>query len=60
MGRTDKLIPDKENYDKHYLESIIEWWKKKAQSRYDNLKTEGRLRSEIEVWTGDKELDIIR
>ena len=54
------LIPDKENYDKHYLESIIEWWKKKAQSRYDNLKTEGRLRSEIEVWTGDKELDIIR
>ena len=60
MGRTDKLTPDKENYDKHYLESIIEWWKKKAQSRYDNLKTEGRLRSEIEVWTGDKELDIIR
>jgi hypothetical protein len=60
MGRTDKLIPDKENYDKHYLESIIEWWKKKAQSRYDNLKNEGRLRSEIEVWTGEKELDIIR
>jgi hypothetical protein len=60
MGRTDKLIPDKENFDKHYLESITEWWKKKAQARYDNLKTEGRLRSEIEVWTGEKELDIIR
>jgi hypothetical protein len=42
------------------LESIVEWWKKKAQARYDNLKTEGRLRSDIEVWTGEKELDIIR
>jgi hypothetical protein len=60
MGKTDKLIPDKENYDKHYLELIIEWWKKKAQARYDTLKAEGRLRSEIEVWTGDKEIDIIR
>ena len=60
MGKTDKLIPDKENYDKHHLETIIEWWKKKAQTRYDSLKTEGRLRQEIEVWTGEKELDIIR
>jgi hypothetical protein len=60
MGRTDKLVKDKENYDKHHLESIVEWWKKKAQTRYDTLKTEGRLRQEIEVWTGDKELDIIR
>jgi hypothetical protein len=60
MGRTDKLIPDKENYDKFHLESIIEWWKKKSTTRYDTLKSENRLRSEIEVWTGEKELDIIR
>jgi hypothetical protein len=60
MGKTDKLVKDKENYDKHHLESIVEWWKKKAQTRYDTLKTEGRLRQEIEVWTGDKEFDIIR
>ena len=60
MGRADKLIPDKENYDKHYLENIIEWWKKKATNRYETLKAENRIRQEIEVWTGEKELDIIR
>ena len=60
MGRTDKLIPDKENYDKFRLDNIINWWKKKATNRFENLKAENRLRTEIEVWTGDKELDIIR
>ena len=49
-----------ENYEKHNLANIIDWWKKKASNRYDSLKSEGRLRNEIEVWTGDKEIDIIR
>jgi hypothetical protein len=60
LGKTDKLVPDKENYDKHHLKNIIEWWKKKACSRFTTLQTENRLRTEIEVWTGDKEIDIIR
>jgi hypothetical protein len=60
MGRTDKLIPDKENYDKFHLENIIDWWKKKASNRFETLTQEKRIRTEIEVWTGDKELDIIR
>jgi hypothetical protein len=60
LGKTDKLIKDKENYDKFHLENILEWWKKKAVNRYETLTNEGRLRTEIEVWTGDKELDIIR
>jgi hypothetical protein len=60
MGRTDKLIPDKENYDKFHLENIIDWWKKKASNRFETLTQENRIRTEIEVWTGDKELDIIR
>jgi hypothetical protein len=60
LGKTDKLVPDKENYDKFHMENIIEWWKKKACSRFTTLQTENRLRTEIEVWTGDKEIDIIR
>lgn len=60
MGRTDKLVPDKENYDKFHLENIIDWWKKKASNRFETLTQEDRIRTEIEVWTGDKELDIIR
>jgi hypothetical protein len=59
-GKTDILIPDDENYDKFYMKNIIDWWKKKASSRYDTLKSEGRLRSEIEVWTSGKPIDIIR
>ena len=60
MGKTDKLIPDKENYDKHHLETIVEWWKRKASTRFETLQAENRIRTEIEVWTSGKELEIIR
>ena len=59
-GKTDKLVPDPENYDKFYMKNIVDWWKKKASNRYDSLKSEGRLRTEMEIWSGDKEIDIIR
>ena len=55
-----KLIPDKENYDKFHLENVIDWWRKKAANRFETLTSEGRIRNETEVWTGDKEIDIIR
>ena len=58
-GKDTKLVPG-ENYDKHNLTNIIEWWRKKAINRFETLKTEGRIRNEQEVWTGDKVLDIIR
>jgi len=57
--KTDKLIPG-ENYEKHNLSNIIEWWRKKASNRYDNLKSEGRLRTELEVWNSGKDIQIIR
>lgn len=58
-GKDTKLVPG-ENYEKHNLTNIIEWWRKKAINRFETLKTEGRIRTEQEVWTGDKVLDIIR
>jgi len=58
-GKTTKLVAG-ENYEKFHLENVIEWWRKKAVNRYETLKTENRLRTEIEVWTGEKEIDIIR
>lgn len=58
-NKTDVLIPD-ENYEKHHLENIISWWKKKACNRYDTLTNENRLRTEVEVWTSGKHIDIIR
>ena len=57
--KTDKLIPG-ENYEKHSLANIIEWWRKKATNRYESLKTEGRLRTELEIWTSGKDIQIIR
>jgi len=59
-GKTDKLVPDKDNHDKHYLENVIKWWVKKASNRYMSLKRDNRIRKELEVWTGEKEIDIIR
>ena len=60
MGRADVLIPDKENYDKFELNNIIDWWKRKATNRYDLLKQENRVRTEQEVWTTNKDIEIIR
>jgi len=59
LGKTDQIVKN-ENYDKHHLENIIEWWKNKATNRFISLKNENRVRTEIEVWTSGKEIDIIR
>jgi hypothetical protein len=59
LGKTDQIVKN-ENYDKHHLKNIIEWWKNKATNRFISLKNENRVRTEIEVWTSGKEIDIIR
>ena len=58
-NKTDNLIKG-ENYDKFELDNIVDWWKKKASNRFENLKADGRLRNELEVWTSGKHIDIIR
>lgn len=62
LGSDKTLIKSKENFDKHYSENIIRWWKKKASSRYENLKSDGRLRNNLEIWNNDTidTIDIIR
>jgi hypothetical protein len=57
--KTDTLIPG-ENYEKHNLKNIVEWWRNKASNRYDTLKAEGRLKMELEVWNTNKNIQIIR
>ena len=46
------------------FDNMSEWWKRKAQSRYEKLKSEGRLRTSVEVWTensiNNREIDIVR
>ena len=61
LGKTDTLIKG-QNYDKHDLENIISWWKRKATSRYNKLSAENKVRKELEVWNKDtmNTIDIIR
>ena len=49
-----------QNWDKYYLENVISWWKKKSTKRYEKLKKENRFRTKVELWTDDKEIQIIR
>ena len=55
----DKLVPG-QNWDKFHLDNIISWWKRKATKRYENLQKDGRFRTEVELWTEDDDIQIIR
>jgi hypothetical protein len=59
LGKTAEIVKD-ENYDKHHLANITEWWKKKATARFVSLQQQSKVRTEMEVWTSGKVLDIIR
>ena len=41
-------------------EEVIEWWKKKATKRYEKLKSQSKLRNELELWKLGSDLEIIR
>ena len=58
-GKTDKIVKAP-NYDRYHDNEIIEWWRKLATKRFYKLQEEKRIRSELEIWTKDAEIDIIR
>jgi len=59
LGKDDKLVRGP-NWDKFHLDNIISWWKRKATKRYENLQRDGRFRTEVELWTEDDDIQIIR
>ena len=59
-GDTDTLVKNPQNYDKFYIDNLIQWWKKKASKRYESLNINKTLRTELEVWNKDMYIDIIR
>ena len=58
-GKTNEIVKA-QNYDRYFDNEIIEWWRKLATKRFYKLQEEKRLRSELEVWTKDSQIDIIR
>jgi len=61
LGKTDTLTKA-DNYDRYELEGIVQWWRKLAIKRYNNITKDGRIRKELEVWNKDSmdKIDIIR
>jgi len=58
--KSEELKPA-DNFDRFELESVIEWWRKKASKRYETLKADGRLRTTVETWNvNPDDIDIIR
>ena len=58
-GKTDKIVAAS-NFDRYTQDELIKWWKSLATKRYNKLKEEDRLRSDLEVWTENSQIDIIR
>ena len=58
-GKTDKIIKAP-NYDRYHDNELIEWWRKHATKRFNKLNEDGRLRKDLEIWTKDSQIDIIR
>lgn len=58
-GKTETIVKE-DNFDRYQLENIIDWWKKKAGNRYESLRNDNRIRTELEVWVPGADLDIIR
>ena len=56
---TDEL-KKKDNYDRYSFEGVVEWWRNKASKRYESLKADGRLRTELETWNCADDIEIIR
>ena len=58
-GKTQDIVKAP-NYDRYNEKEIVEWWRKMAIKRFNNLNKDGRLRNDLEVWTKDSQIDIIR
>lgn len=59
LGETDELKKSV-TFDRHYKENVVAWWKKIASKRYDKLRNEDRIRTELELWNENTNIDIIR
>lgn len=61
LGKTETLNKHV-NFDRFEFDNVIAWWKKNATKRYENIKQQGRLRTELEVWNQNtmNSIDIIR
>lgn len=41
----------KENWERYHLNNLVDWWKNKAQGRYQKLVEENKVKTELELYT---------
>ena len=58
--RGEEPVKNPDSWDRYYQDNLVAWWKKKALKRWTKVQEDGRMRTELEVWTSGKEIDIIR
>ena len=46
----EKPIKNPDAWDRYYMENLVQWWKKR-QPEMDKGPEDGRMRTELEVWT---------
>ena len=56
---TDELR-NKDNWQRYSFDGVVDWWRRKATNRFKTLKSDGRLRTELETWNCADDIDIIR
>jgi hypothetical protein len=61
MNMETDVLRKKDNFDRYSFDGVVDWWRKKAVNRFETLKSDGRLRKELETWNMNaSEIDIIR
>jgi hypothetical protein len=61
MNMETNELRKKDNFDRYSFDGVVDWWRKKASNRFETLKNDGRLRTELETWNMNADdIDIIR
>ena len=61
MNMETNELRKKDNYDRYSFDGVVDWWRRKAVNRFENLKSDGRLRTQLETWNMNADdIDIIR
>ena len=61
MNMETDTLTKKDNYDRYSFDGVVDWWRSKASNRFETLKNDGRLRTQLETWNMNADdIDIIR
>jgi len=61
MNMETDTLTKKDNFDRYSFDGVVDWWRSKASNRFETLKNDGRLRTQLETWNMNADdIDIIR